>query len=135
MQKKRCSNEVRKKILKGGQQELWKGLRLAQSKPVEPIPKELKNGTQVFVTPGHQAQAFARFFKTKVEKGVEENQINHNVNNGMKLVECGSQNFFTLELVHKIMLDLKYKPCIGSDRIPLKVLKDGVDFYPSLYWG
>ena len=128
LQKKGCWNGVRKKILEGGQQGLWKGLRLAQSKPVEPIPKELKNGTEVFVTPGHQAQAFANYFRTKVEKVVEENQINHHVNNGTRLVVCSSQNFFTLELVREIMLDLKYKPCFGSDRIPLKVLKDGVDF-------
>ena len=125
---KGCWNGVRKKILEGGQQGLWKGLKLAQSKPVEPIPKELKNGTEVFVMPGHQAQAFANYFKTKVEKVVEENQINHQVNNGTRLVVCGSHNFFTLELVRDIMLDLKYKPCFGSDRIPLKVLKDGVNF-------
>ena len=128
MQRKGCWSRVRKKILEGGQQGLWKGLKLAQSKPVEPIPKEIKNGTELFVTPVQQAEAFARYFKSKVEKVVEENQISPHVKNGAKIVECGSHNFFTLELVRKIMLDLKYKPCFGSDRIPLKVLKDGVDF-------
>ena len=128
MQRKGCWNGVRTKILEGGAQGLWKGLRLAQSKPVEPIPKEIKSGTELFVTPSHQAQAFANYFKTKVERVVEEKQINHHVNNGRRIVECGNHNFFTLDLVHKIMMNLKHKPCFGSDRIPLKVLRDGVGF-------
>jgi endonuclease/exonuclease/phosphatase family metal-dependent hydrolase len=128
MQRRGRWNGIRKKILEGGQQGLWKGLRLAQSKPVEPIPKEIKSGTERYVTPSHQAQAFANYFKAKVEKVVEENQINHQVNNGTRIVDCDNHNFFTLDLVRKIIMDLKYKPCFGSDRIPLKVLKDGIDF-------
>ena len=128
MQRRGCWNGVRKKILEGGQQGLWKGLRLAQSKPVEPIPKEIKSETELLVTPGDQAQAFANFFQAKVEKVVEENQINQHVNNGTRLVECGCYNFFTLDLVQGIMMELKSKPCFGSDRVPLKVLRDGVRF-------
>ena len=128
MQRKGCWNGVRKNILEGGPQGLWKGLKLAQSKPVEPIPKEIRKSTEIFVTPVHQAEAFANYFKTKVEKVVEENQINPHVNNGTRIVECGSHIFFMLEFVRKIMMDLKNKPCFGSVRIPMKVFKDGVDF-------
>jgi hypothetical protein len=92
-------------------------LRLAQSKPVEPIPKEIKSGTELLVTPEDQAEAFAGFFKAKVEKVVTENQINQHVNNGTRLVECGDYNFFTLDLVLKIMMELKSKPSFGSDSI------------------
>ena len=76
----------------------------------------------------NQAEAFASYLKTKVEKVVEENQINPHVINETRIVECSNHNFFTLDLVHSIMVDHKKKPCFGSDRIPMKVLKDGVDF-------
>jgi len=43
LQRKDAGMVTRKRILEGGQQGLWKGLRLALSKPVEPIPKEIKS--------------------------------------------------------------------------------------------
>ena len=92
------------------------------------IPKEIKSGNETFIQPSHQAQAFAIHFKTKVEKVVNENQINHHVNNGRRLVECANHNFFTHELIYEILLSLKNKTCFGSDIIPLKVLKDGVNY-------
>jgi hypothetical protein len=89
--------------------------------------KEIKNGIELLTTPGKQAEAFANVFKSKWDKIVEENQKKHD-HKGTRLVDCGNYNFFMYNFIHEIMTDLKSKPCFGSDRIPLKVLREGVRF-------
>ena len=127
--KKRIQN----KIMNGRQNGLWDAVRMAQNKPQNPIPTEMKRGENTFKTDESKAQGFADFFKRKVEDIVAETEIDQDVFNGSKMVDATSENFFTYENVTKAMQSLKDKSSYGLDNIPVKVLRDGYEILSRPY--
>ena len=69
--------------------------------------------------------AFACFFKSKVDNITRECQINDEVYNGTRLMNTGDENFMSETNVMRCRTSLKIKNCEGVDRIPLRVLNDG----------
>ena len=73
------------------------------------------------------AESFAQYFQEKVSKIVESSQIDPNVYNGrtkMGTVDC---DFMTAIDIYECVKQLKIKNCEGYDRIPQRILIDGID--------
>ena len=73
-------------------------------------------------------EAFADYFKSKVENITAECQIDEDVYNGQRLMNVNNENFMTESNVKRCLMDLKIKNCEGVDRIPLRILNDGAEF-------
>jgi exonuclease III len=119
--------KIRDTILAGGIQGLWHGYRLAENKPRTTFPATLSNGDLHFTEDGSKAQAFADFFRRKVETITSQARINPNINNGQLQERAPDKNFFTLQAVKEAMNNLKDKTCYGFDNIPVRILKDGAE--------
>ena len=74
---------------------------------------------------------FAGHFETKIEKLTENVVFNPNVYNGVcKLFpndNSNSVNFMTMTNIRKAILSIKKKNSEGDDRIPQRILIDGID--------
>jgi hypothetical protein len=68
---------------------------------------------------------FASYFYNKIEKLLEEVNIDENIHNGFNKVTCTNFDLMDMESVISCMKSLKTKNSEGLDRIPQKVLVDG----------
>jgi len=59
------TNKIRGQVLTGGNLGLWKGIRMAQDKPIEGIPTEMFLEEETINTRTKQAQVFAKVFQDK----------------------------------------------------------------------
>ena len=57
-----------------------------------------------------------------------ETSLNWDANVGEQILFERDANFFSLENVKKVMLEVKPKTCYGYDNIPVRVLLDGIDY-------
>jgi hypothetical protein len=125
--------KIRDTILSGGPQGLWQGYRLAENKPRTSLPATLLNDNLEFTNDATKAQAFADFFRKKVETITSQTGIDPNVYNGHQQHRTPDENFFTLSNVFSTMSNLKDKRCYGFDNIPVKVLRDGASVLAPVY--
>ena len=119
------TNKIRNQVLTGGNHGLWKGIRMAQDKPIERIPTEMTSGGVAITTRIEQAQVFATVFQDKIKNIVAECEVKEDVYNGQIRTEAGNENVFSQDLVEDIMTNLKAKNSYGYDNIPMRVLRDG----------
>ena len=63
---------------------------------------------------------------------MEEVPISKNVYNGEQKKTEPSESFVIQDLVTKIVSNLKEKSSYGFDNIPMRVLKDGVNYLAKL---
>lgn len=126
-------SRIRNTILSGGPHGLWRGYRLAENTSNESIPPNLFHGEKMLTENEEKAQAFAAFFKLKIEDITSKIVKNNTVYNGQQNPQVTDCNFFTLENVRDTMLSLKDKGCYGFDNIPLKVLKDGAEILAPVF--
>ena len=66
--------------------------------------------------------------KEKWKKVVTETSLNWYADVGEQILFERDANFFSLENVKKVMLEVKPKTCYGYDNIPVRVLLDGIDY-------
>ena len=116
---------IRNAILKGGQQGLWQGYKIAEDKPRDTFPATLVHGNYAYQSDPEKAQAFADFFREKVTNITTQARKDPSVSNGPIQPQVADKNFFNIENVTEAMSLLKDKSCFGFDNIPVKVLKDG----------
>ena len=116
---------IRKSILEGGPNGIWKAYKLAEDKPQIPLPKTVFCEGRDFTKDSDKAQAFATFFQEKVAKITSQTRIDPAIFNGEDQNTLPDKNFFTVDNVKKVMEDLKDKSCFGFDNVPVRVLKDG----------
>ena len=73
------------------------------------------------------SESFADFFDNKVKRVVETCEVDDNIYNGKKKLECGNENFMTLENVSRAMKSVKIKISKGYDRIPQHIINEGAE--------
>ena len=78
------------------------------------------------VAPHDLPDTFAEFFSTKVTNITSNCQINDNVYNGSRKINCDTSNFITSSNIINAIKSLKSKNCEGFDRIPVRYLIDGM---------
>jgi hypothetical protein len=119
------TDKIRSQVLVGGSQGLWKGVRMAQDRPIERIPTEMILEEQTVNSRTEQAQAFAKIFQDKIRDITNECAIEDEIYNGQRRVEAEDEDIFTLEHVRNILSEIKPKNSYGYDNIPMRILKDG----------
>ena len=73
-------------------------------------------------------EVFARFFDTKIREILDVVEIDDDVYNGRRLVESRNKMFMDQSSIRECMLSLKPKNSEGMDRIPQRILLDGMEF-------
>ncbi len=79
--------------------------------------------------------AFAAFFDSKVKTLVQDTLIDPNIYNGRSKIQSLDCFFMGEEAILDCVKTLKVKNCEGYDRLPQRVLKDGIDYliYPFTF--
>ena len=73
------------------------------------------------------AVCFADFFDSKVKNLVTYTGVDPNVENGIQKSVKGDGDFMTRDRVYQCIKQLKVENSEGYDRIPQRILLDGVD--------
>ena len=117
---------VRIGILPGNSKSLWTSVKIAKDLNIQKIPEKMKlNGADV--DNADIPDKFASFFKDKITNYVNESRIDNNVYNGTRKVNEPDVNFMSEIYVKEAIMSIKTKNCEGYDRIPQRILTDGID--------
>ena len=113
-------------IIPGNSKSLWKAVKIAKNTNTDEIPNEMtvENNKANFDS---LPDAFAEFFNTKIKKIVEEVQIDPNVYNGKRKIRVEDDFFMSKNEIIIAVKSLKTKNCEGYDRLPQRILIDGID--------
>ena len=87
----------------------------------------MHNNNNIPFTPNDLPDAFADFFGNKIENIVNTTHIDPAVYNGTPKVQENNFNFMTEVNIIESIMKLKLKNTEGHDRIPQRLLIDGVD--------
>jgi endonuclease/exonuclease/phosphatase family metal-dependent hydrolase len=120
------TKRVRKAILPNNTSSLWKAVKLAKDLNVTNLPKTLYENN-IKIPKSDWPDRFATFFENKVNGIVKDVKLNHNVYNGTRKVQVNNKNFMDTKSVMECVKSLKIKNSEGWDRIPQRVLVDGID--------
>ena len=93
------SRRIRAKVLRGGQQGLWQGVKAASNQKTSTILDQIEANSNLLTTPEQMAEAFAEFFKEKIINITTSVQIDPLTNNGEMLITSPPGNFFSYEKV------------------------------------
>ena len=118
------NERIRKIILPGNTQSLWKAVKVAKDVNTSSLPSSMHE-ENVEIEENTLPDRFASFYDKKVKKLLEEVQIDDDVYNGRRKVNLSDEFFMDFETVKSCMLSLKSKNSEGFDRIPQKILTDG----------
>jgi hypothetical protein len=117
------AKNVRRSIIPGNTQSLWKVVKVARDINVNTLPVNLCiNGAQIIDS--EKAEAFATFFDTKIKSVLNSVSINEDNYNGKKIVNSEDKMFNDKNAVIEVMKSLKPKNSEGYDRIPQRILLD-----------
>ena len=116
---------IRRRIVPGNNKSLWNAVKIAKDVEPTPLPSIIIKNLIEYGR-NDAPTAFAQFFKEKVKNLEEKLKIKDDVPNGRRLVNSEEVNFMTPEKVTECLKEMKIKNCEGYDRIPLRILKEGV---------
>ena len=120
------SKNIRKAITPGNTESLWRAVKMARDVHSSNIPNQMFNGT-IPVPQNDLSDEFAKFFDTKIKNIVNTVGIDENVYNGKRLVNSEEKMFMDESSIKECILTLKPKNSEGFDRIPQRVLRDGME--------
>ena len=122
--KKACN--VKRTIIPGNSSSLWKAVKIAKDLNIESLPKTLfEEGAEIHTD--QVAERFANFFDTKIKNIINSTEVDDGVYNGSNKAKSEVKFFMDPLSVKECMQSLKVKNTEGYDRIPQRVLVDGVD--------
>ena len=119
-------NNIQRSIIPGNSKTLWKAVNIAKNINPNPIP-EVIFLDNVKISQNDAPEAFASHFESKINKIVEECRISNSVYNGRNKINVPDLNFMSEENILKVVKTLKVKNSEGHDRIPQRILIDGID--------
>ena len=117
---------IRRGILPGNSKSLWAAVRIAKDQNIESFPNTLYNNG-IKLTDINVPDAVASFFDNKVERLALSAQIDPNIYNGHRKIWCNAGFFMERDDIIKCVSTLKIKNAEGYDRIPQRIIKDGID--------
>ena len=120
------SEQVRRTIKPNNSHSLWKAVKIAKDVNQDALPKSM-NENNITIPNVTLPDRFASFFHTKILNLTRDVTIDVGVYNGEEKVTCSDYNFMDLDSVISVMKGLKPKNSEGYDRIPQRILVDGVD--------
>jgi len=120
-------NQVRKGIIPGNSKTLWRAVSIAKDvNLVADVPNSLLL-QGIPVPPCNLADTFANFFSKKVTNFSNETAVCDNVYNGQRKVYCDNKMFMSSCEIIECVKTIKIKNIEGYDRIPQRILVDGID--------
>ena len=120
------TNRVRRLIVPGSTGSLWKAVKTARDTIFNPLPNRLYlNDT--LVPRKELPDAFAAYFDNKIKNLLGDTKVDNNVYNGKKIVTCTDRMFMGSEEIRECIMSLKPKNSEGFDRIPQRILLDGME--------
>ena len=119
--------KVRLGIIPGNSKSLWTSVKMAKDINIQKIPENMKLN-DVNVDCDDLPDKFASFFKDKITALVNQSRIDINVYNGTRKLNEQSLNFMNESNVKEAIMSIKTKNCEGYDRIPQRILTDGINF-------
>ena len=122
----KCKN-VRRGITPGNTQSLWRAVKIARDVNVSTMPKQMFGEGGVRVPENDLPDSFARFFDKKVKDIITSVSIDEDVYNGKELINANNSMFMDCLSIKNCVLSLKSKNAEGYDRIPQRILRDGLE--------
>ena len=116
---------VRKGIIPGNSRSIWKAVKIAKDVNDSEIPtKMFKNNEEIHIN--DIPECFAEHFAGKIANIVAKIGIDDQVFNGTRKLWKADQNFMKSENIVKAVQSIKMKNAEGEDRIPQRILIDGI---------
>ena len=116
---------VRRGIIPGNSKSLWQAVKKSKDINLSNLPDTMTlNGQKINEL--DLPDAFAEFFSKRVNTIVNDCVVDDGVYNGSKKLNANSINFMTSENVSAAIKSLKAKNCEGFDRIPVRIITDGI---------
>jgi hypothetical protein len=119
-------NNVRRCIIPGNSKSLWDAVKMSMDSVINPLPDLLTLGG-VPVGGHERSGCFATFFSEKVSSITNSTLVDPLVYNGEKKLAAGNLMFMSTNEVQKSIESIKLKNTEGYDRIPQRVLVDGIE--------
>ena len=121
------SKQVRRTIKPGDSQSLWKAVRNANDTNTSTLPKCMfLDGIEI--SNSSLPDSFASHFDSKISALLNEVSVDDSVYNGDRKVNAINSFFMDKDSVRECIISLKTKNSEGFDRIPQRILIDGVDY-------
>ena len=120
------SKSVRRNIKPGNSKSLWDAVKTAKDLNTPKLPNVMFLNN-VEVNPDDLPDTFASHFKEKIQRIFNDQVIDAHVFNGTQKVNTNNVNFMSESEILLAIKSLKPKNCEGHDRIPVRILIDGVD--------
>ena len=121
------SKTVRRNIRPGNSKSLWDAVKIAKDINISKMPSNMTLNN-IKINPFDLPDSFATHFAQKTQAIVNNQVVNDNVFNGTKKVECPNIDFMQEVDVIKAIKSLNPKNSEGHDRIPVRIVVDGVKF-------
>ena len=117
--------KVRRGILPGNSKSLWNAVRTAKDQNIEGFPKTIfSNGVKI--PEGEIPDTVASFFDNKVKRLVQDSMIDPLIYNGRLKIQSEDCFFMGRSEILECVGTLKVKNSEGYDRLPQRILKDGI---------
>ena len=120
-------SSIQRSILPNNSKSLWQAVKIAKNLQISNLPKEMYCN-DLLIPKLEMPDVFADYFVKKIENIVNETIIDNNVYNGKKKLNVENTDFMQLNDVLNAVKSLKVKNCEGHDRIPQRILVDGIQF-------
>ena len=127
-------NSVRSKIIPNNTKSLWDAVRIAKDLNIQNLPDKMQAPNGDYIGKDNLPEAFAEFFKNKVENILTETMIDDSIYNGRQKIIPDETCFMSKEDITECFKTLKLKNTEGYDRIPQRILKDGIDHLIQPYY-
>ena len=128
------SKSVRRRIVPGNSASLWDAVKTAK----DVNSSDLRNTMYIRKTPISREflpETFAGFFNDKIVSLSCSVVINDGVYNRVKKVNTENKMFMDRNSIKECIMSLKMKNTEGYDRIPQRILVDGVDLLLESFVG
>ena len=125
------TNSIRRQIIPGNTKSLWDAVKLAKDMDTPKLPSQMYRNNNL-INEEELPDKFADLFGDKVNDIVKGAQISNTVYNGKRKINMAPANFMTPKNVLLAVTSMKTKNCEGHDKIPQRILTDGIEIlkYP-----
>ena len=120
------SKKVRRSLVPGNSKSLWDAVKIASDVNVTCLPDTLyQNGIEL--PKDKIADAFGDFFVHKVKTIINSTITNPLVHNGHQKIQTHTEFPLNESDIMECVKSLKIKNCEGYDRIPQRILSEGIE--------
>ena len=121
------SMRVRRNLVPGNSKSLWDAVKVASDVNVSGLPETMyQDGVEL--ERERVASAFGDLFFNKVKNITESTLINPLVHNGHQKINIVDNDIIPITDIIECVKSLKIKNCEGYDRIPQRILSEGIEY-------